>query len=73
MPDPLSVSVEEAAGMIGVSRTVMYDLIREGGAGRGALPSYLAGGRRLIRVADLKDWVAAQPAAPIPPRLEATS
>lgn len=51
-PDPLAVSVCVAADMISVGRTTMFGLVRDG-----AIPSMKIGSRRIIRVADLKEYL----------------
>ena len=45
----------EAAEVIGLSRSTVYELIAAGD-----LPSVLVGGRRLIPVAKLHEWVERQ-------------
>jgi excisionase family DNA binding protein len=49
---PLSVSVEEAARMIGCSRTGIYELMA-----KGELPTFKMGKRRLVQVQELKAWI----------------
>lgn len=51
----LAVSVEEAAGIVGVSRTILFGALR-----RGELPRLKIGGRTLIRRADLAAWLDRQ-------------
>ena len=57
-PERISVSVEEAAEMVGLGRSTLYVALTSG-----ELPSMKIGKRRLIRVDALKAWVAAQEAA----------
>jgi len=52
----LLLTVAETAEAIGVSRRQIYNL-----AGSAGLPTVKLGGRRLVRVTDLREWVAAQP------------
>ena len=56
--DPLALSIPQAASALSVSERQIYVL-----AARDSLPTIKIGGRRLVRVADLKKWLAAQPAA----------
>jgi excisionase family DNA binding protein len=51
--DPLAVSIKAAARMIGVSRTVLYQLINGG-----EIPSFTVGRRRLLAIAELRRFVA---------------
>lgn len=53
--EPVSVSVEDAAHLLGVSAPTVYQLIQRGG-----LPAFKAGSRTLIGVAALRRWVDAQ-------------
>lgn len=53
---PLAVSPTEAARLIGCGRTMIYQLIGEGGA----LPSFTLGRRRLIRLAAIEAWIMAR-------------
>jgi excisionase family DNA binding protein len=53
--DCLSVSVNRAAVMVGVSRRFLYDEIK-----LGRLRSGKAGRRRLIEVVDLRAWLRAR-------------
>lgn len=50
--DPLAVNVLEAARLIGVSRTRLYQLIRDG-----RLRKMKSGGRTLFLVQDLRDYL----------------
>lgn len=54
---PIAASPAEAARLIGIGRTKLYEALSSG-----VLPSYRVGTRRLIRVADLEAWLEAQPA-----------
>jgi len=53
----LALSMDEAAEAVGVSRRGLYNL-----AERDGLRTIKLGGRRMVRVADLEAWLAAQPA-----------
>ena len=53
--EPLTVSVTEAARLLGISRPTMYAIIR-----REDFPSFRVGGRRLISLAGLQRWIAEQ-------------
>jgi len=55
----LTFSMAEAAEAVGVSRRGLYNL-----AARDGLPTVKLGGRRLVRVADLREWIAARPVDP---------
>ncbi len=50
--DRLAYSVDEAAELLGIGRTLAYDLIRER-----QLPSIKLGNRRLVTKADLEGFV----------------
>lgn len=52
---PIAISVSEAARLLGVSRPKIYQLMKQE-----RMPSFKAGTRTLIPVADLQKWVAAQ-------------
>jgi len=52
----LLLNVAEVAEALGVSRRQVYNLAATAG-----LPTVKLGGRRLVRVSDLHEWVAAQP------------
>jgi len=56
--EPLAYSVRQCAAALSVSERQVYIL-----AERDGLPTVKIGGRRLVRVADLRAWLAAQPAA----------
>lgn len=49
---PLSVSVEEAASLVGHSRSGIYEVIAQG-----ELKAFKLGKRRLILMAELKAWI----------------
>ncbi|MCU1750069.1 helix-turn-helix domain-containing protein [Pseudomonas sp. 6D_7.1_Bac1] len=49
---PLSVSVEDAARIVGYSRSGVYELIASGD-----LKAFKLGRRRLILMAELKAWI----------------
>ena len=51
----LAVSIAEAAKMCGIGRTLAYQL-----ALRGELPVRRIGGRMIVPIAALKEWLAAQ-------------
>jgi excisionase family DNA binding protein len=55
---PLLLSVADAAHMIGVSRSKLYELLASN-----EIPSVRIGSRRLVAVATLQAWVAEQLAA----------
>lgn len=48
----LTVSPEEAANLLGIGRTRLYEEL-----GSGALPSFHVGRRRLIRLSAIEDWI----------------
>ena len=52
---PLAVSPGQASKLVGVGRTKLYEAIN-----RGELRSSKIGARRLITMAALEDWLAAQ-------------
>lgn len=52
---PLSVGVDESARLIGVARSMMYELLA-----RGDLQSFKIGRRRLILVKDLEAFIDRQ-------------
>jgi excisionase family DNA binding protein len=64
--EPLYVPLHQAPDACGLSLPTLWRACREG-----ALPSFKAGGRRLIKLADLRDWVEA--GAIIPPSKRAKS
>lgn len=53
-PEPLAVSMAEAARRLGVSRTFLYEEV-----GRGRLPTIKLAKRRLVAVADLGNYLCA--------------
>ncbi|MFG6352592.1 MAG: helix-turn-helix domain-containing protein [Oscillospiraceae bacterium] len=53
--DKLAVGTTEAARLLGISRPTLYRLI-----GRTDFPSFRVGGRVLISVAGLQDWIDRQ-------------
>lgn len=57
-PVVLAVSPAEAARLLGIGRTRLYEEL-----GSGALPSFSLGRRRLIRVAALEAWITAREAS----------
>jgi excisionase family DNA binding protein len=58
-PTPLAVSPRDAARLMGVSRSRIYELINAG-----ELPAYKDGSRTLILVADIQAWLAQLRAIP---------
>ena len=54
-PVVLAVSPAEAARLLGIGRTRLYEEL-----GSGAIPSFSLGRRRLIRVAALEAWMVAR-------------
>lgn len=55
---PLAVPPAEAARLLGIGRTRLYEELVSG-----AIPSFLLGRRRLIRLAALEAWMAAREAS----------
>lgn len=53
--EPLSVSTVDAARLLGVSRPTLYTLLN-----RSDFPSFRVGGRILISVDGLRDWIRQQ-------------
>lgn len=53
--EPLAVSTTEAARLLGVSRPTLYTLIN-----RSDFPSFRVGGRVLVSVAGLREWIDRQ-------------
>jgi len=53
--EPLTVSPTEAARLLGVSRPTVYQYLR-----REDFPSFKIGGRTLISVEGLREWVRKQ-------------
>ena len=56
--EPLAYSIRQCAAALSVSERQIYILSERDG-----LPTIKVRGRRLVRVADLKNWLAAKPAA----------
>lgn len=54
-PNPISVGVEEAARLIGVARTMLYEMIANGD-----IETFKLGRRRLVRVKTLEAFVRRQ-------------
>jgi len=54
-PTRIAVSPQEAAKMLGISRAKLYTLIHQDG-----FPSFRLGGRVLVSVDGLREWVAQQ-------------
>lgn len=50
--EPLAVSAAEAARLLGVSRPTLYQYI-----GQDDFPSFKMGGRVLVSVAGLQEWI----------------
>lgn len=53
--NPLSVGVEDAARMIGVARSMLYELLA-----RGEIESFKLGRRRLVLVKNLEAYINRQ-------------
>lgn len=53
--EPIAVSPAEAAALLGVSRTTIYEMM-----GRADFPSFKVGARCLIPVRELRGWAAIQ-------------
>ena len=53
--EPLAVSAEEAARLLGISKPSVYQLI-----GRADFPSFKLGRRTLVSVEGLREWVRGQ-------------
>lgn len=58
--EPMAVSAAEAARLLSVSRPKLYELMA-----REDFPSFRAGGRVLVSVDGLREWVAKQAAAEV--------
>ena len=58
MDRKLAVSITEAAAMIGIGRSSIYNLFRDG-----KLQAYKAGKRTLVKVEDIQRFVNDLPAA----------
>jgi excisionase family DNA binding protein len=54
---PLAVGPAEAARLVNLGRTRLYEEL-----GTGALPSFRVGRRRLIRLSAIEDWISAREA-----------
>lgn len=55
--EPLAISAPEAARLLGVSKPTIYQYINREG-----FPSFKLGGRTLVSVEGLREWVKAQTA-----------
>lgn len=53
--EPLSIGTEDAARLLGISRPSLYQLLN-----RSDFPSFRVGGRVLIAVEELRQWVSQQ-------------
>lgn len=53
--EPLAISAPEAARLLGVSKPTIYQYINRDG-----FPSFKLGGRTLVSVEGLREWVKAQ-------------
>lgn len=53
--EPLAISAIEAARLLGVSKPKVYELM-----GRADFPSFKVGGRTLVSVDGLREWVKKQ-------------
>ncbi len=53
--EPLAISAPEAARLLGVSKPTIYQYINREG-----FPSFKLGGRTLVSVEGLREWVKAQ-------------
>ncbi len=53
--EPLAVGTTEAARLLGVSRPTIYQYIHQND-----FPAFKLGGRTLVSVEGLREWVAAQ-------------
>lgn len=53
--DKLAYSITEAAQVLGVSRPTVYALIKQPG-----FPVFQIGGRKLVSVEGLRDWIRSQ-------------
>lgn len=52
---PVAISVSDAAKLLGISRPTMYQVIHQSD-----FPAFRLGGRTLISIDGLRDWVRAQ-------------
>ena len=57
--EPLCVNAGEAARLIGVSKPKIYQLMEQEG-----FPAFRCGGRRLISVEGLREWIRKQTEVP---------
>lgn len=57
--EPLAISAPEAARLLGVSKPTIYQYINREG-----FPSFKLGGRTLVSVEGLREWVKAQAGSP---------
>lgn len=57
-PEKITLSVEETAAVLGVSRATAYELVK-----RQDFPSFRIGNRILVKRAALDRWLEAQPSA----------
>lgn len=55
-PERIAFGVDDAAQAVGISRTTLYRWMDHGG-----LPYRQVGGRRLVIVCELRNWLAGQP------------
>lgn len=55
MTDRVTLSVAETAAALGVSRPTVYNLLHRQG-----FPAFRVGGRTLVSVEGLREWVASQ-------------
>jgi len=55
MPEPLLITVREAARRLGLGRDATYELVRSG-----RLASLSIGRKRLVPVSELERWVEAE-------------
>ncbi len=62
--EPAALSVPQAAQYLGISRSQMYRLSAECGAGSSGLPVVHIGGRRLFRRTDLDRYLSAHVVRP---------
>lgn len=53
--EPLAVGTTEAARLMGISRPTLYQLLS-----RADFPSFRVGGRVLVSVAGLQEWISQQ-------------
>ncbi len=53
--EPITISVSEAARLLGLSRPKVYQIMKESG-----FPAFKVGTRTLVPVSGLREWVAQQ-------------